>query len=142
MLQSQLCRALYCWNYSVLFKSLNFFSVWMQPGPDPSSSKGGDAIQGQQAACTGNNSRDTMGVHSCSSNSIMMNPIRVCIPAQELSCSSTSISEGAWGHTSIWLYDETHSGFPRRAVLAALKGMDNFRTTTSGAAPTSRSIDY
>jgi hypothetical protein len=27
-----------------------------------------------------------------------------------------------WGHTSIWLYDETHEGFPRLALLAAPKG--------------------
>ncbi len=47
-----------------------------------------------------------------------MVPIRVVH-----SCSSTTISEGcAWGHTRYWLYDETHEGFTRRALLAAPKG--------------------
>jgi hypothetical protein len=39
------------------------------------------------------------------------------------SCSSTTISEGdVWGRMSHGLYDETHQGFPRRALLAAPKG--------------------
>ncbi len=73
-----------------------------------------DAIQGQQATC--NNHRDTMRVNSSS---------------------STTISEGVCGNTSVWLYNEPHAGFLLWALLAAQNGeMADFQTTTSGAAPT------
>ncbi len=58
-----------------------------------------------------------MGVHSCKATNIWL------YDGREHACSSATISKGgAWERMSYGMYDETHQGFPRQALLAAPKG--------------------
>ncbi len=94
---------------------LFFHSVWMQPGTNLSTPKGYILSKANKLHATTTETpwvciRARGREYGCT-----MDPIRVVHL-----CSSITISEGgAWGHPSFRLYDETHAGSPRRALLAA-----------------------
>jgi hypothetical protein len=121
--------------------SYNFFPVCVDAaGYRSIQLRRGRCYPRPTAAC--NNHRDTMGLHSCSSTIISEG---VCGHTSVWlyngshtglhSCSITTISKGCvWGHTSIWLYDETH---PVGRCLRRRRENGRLPTMTSGAAPTS-----